>query len=161
MRNPWGFIVWIDDKFQDGLPKWWANKCLDCYSSASLDWGVILPTSWGQGVYMAWDWSADCGLKPNGHTICYLLPETINLLPLGQTQLLFFRFTQGEKFMIFLSGCSWYAKSLWLDKAPTQWFYSIWSHFHFPSRWVHWGQGLCQGPAVWYLVWEYDSYPIF
>lgn len=38
---------------------------------------------------MTWAWSADCGCKPNGHTICYLLPKTINLLPPGQTQLLF------------------------------------------------------------------------
>lgn len=90
MRNPWGeFIVWILVKFQDGLPKRWANKCLGRFSTASLDRGVKLPTSWGRGVYMTWAWSADCGCKPNGHTICYLLPKTINLLPPGQTLLLF------------------------------------------------------------------------
>lgn len=51
--------------------------------------GVMSPTSWGQGVYMTWAWSADCGLKPNGHTSRCLLPETINLPPPGQTQLVF------------------------------------------------------------------------
>lgn len=53
----------------------WANTFLDCCSSANLDWGVKLPTSWGQGVYMTCARSAVCGLKPNGHTICYLLSK--------------------------------------------------------------------------------------
>lgn len=49
----------------------------------------MLPTSWGQGVYKTWVWSADCGFKPNGHTICNLLPEAIKPPTLGQTLLLY------------------------------------------------------------------------
>lgn len=45
----------MDVKFHDGLPKRWENKCLDCYSSANLDFSLMLPTSWGQGVYKTWD----------------------------------------------------------------------------------------------------------
>lgn len=47
---------------------------------------VKLPTGRGQGVYMTWTWSADCGLKPNGHNIFCLVPKPINLLPPGQPQ---------------------------------------------------------------------------
>lgn len=75
----------MDVKFHDGLPKRWENKCLDCYSSANLDFSLMLPVSWGQGVYKAWVWSEDCGFKPNGHTICHLLPKIIKPPILGQT----------------------------------------------------------------------------
>lgn len=84
-RNSCGFAVWMDVKFRDGLPKRWENKCLDCYSSANLDSSLMLPASWGQGVYKTWVWSADCGFKPNGHTICHLLPKIIKPPTLGQT----------------------------------------------------------------------------
>lgn len=84
-RNSCGFAVWVDVKFHDGLPKWWENKCLDCYSSANLDFSLMLPASWGQGVYKTWVWSADCGFKPRGHTICDLLAKVIEPATLGQT----------------------------------------------------------------------------
>lgn len=49
----------------------------------------MLPTSWGQGVYKTWVWSEDCGFKPNGRTICNLLPKAIKPPTLGQTRLLY------------------------------------------------------------------------
>lgn len=81
------FILSIHEEFWDGLPERWANTCLDCFFSANLDWGVKLPTSWGQGVYMTGAWSADCGFKPNGHSICCLLPRGIDLLTQGWRQI--------------------------------------------------------------------------
>lgn len=88
-RNSCGFAVWTNVKFHDGLPKRWENKCLDCYSSANLDFSLMSPTSWGQGVYKTWVWSADCGFRPNGHTICNLVPKAIKPPTLGQTLLLY------------------------------------------------------------------------
>lgn len=82
-RNSCGFAVWIDVKFHDGLPKRWQNKCLDCCSSANHDFSLMLLTNWGQGVYKTWVWSADCGFKPNGHTICPLLPNIIKPPTMG------------------------------------------------------------------------------
>lgn len=91
MRNPRaGFVVWMPVGFwEDVLPKRWANKCLDSQSSANLDRGVESPTSWGRGVYLTCAQFADCGLKPNGQTIHYLLPKAKSNQILG--------FTRGEK----------------------------------------------------------------
>lgn len=99
-RNSCGFAVWVDVKFHDGLPKRWENKCLDCYSSANLDFSLMLPASWGQGVYKTWVWSADCGFKPNGHTICDLLAKVIDPAILGQTLRLYL-VSHRVKFVIF------------------------------------------------------------
>jgi len=155
MMNPWGgFTVWTYVKFQDGFSKRWANKCLDCYSSANFDWGVKLPTRWGQGVYMTWTWSAVSGLKPNGHTICYLLSKTMNLLRLGQPQLLDCIHTGsvGRSFPHRVQLAHQGIVIRWRT-CPVISFNEV--PFDFPSV-----GGLCQRPA-WDLVELYEPYIFF